>query len=296
MRLRSVELELPRRDAAAAFLLNTWGLVDAGRRGPTVFLRGTGDQPHILSLTEAPSPRVVAITFSGSDEELAALRGRIAAAGRPAPARVAAFDEPGGSGGCLIEGAEGQVFRVVTEGERAAIVADTDRPVRLAHVVLNALDRDACARFAQEVLGFRLSDRTRMMTFVRCNRKHHALVFAHAEAASLNHVAFEMADLDAVMRGVGRLRDLGLAPAWGPGRHGPGNNVFAYFIAPFGAVVEYTAEVLDVDDSYRARGAEDWRWPPNRIDHWGLSTKDTVRLAQAERTFAFAGAPRDRGA
>ena len=41
---------------------------------------------------------------------------------------------------------------------------------------------------------------------------------------------------------------------WGVGRHGPGNNVFAYFIGPVGIVVEYTAEVLQVDDSYVLRG------------------------------------------
>ena len=35
MRLRSVELELPRRDAAVEFLRDTWGLLDAGRRGGT---------------------------------------------------------------------------------------------------------------------------------------------------------------------------------------------------------------------------------------------------------------------
>jgi catechol 2,3-dioxygenase-like lactoylglutathione lyase family enzyme len=287
MRLRSVELELPRRDAAVDFLRDTWGLIDAGRHGATAFLRGTGDHPYLLSLAEAATPRARSITFAGSDGELGAIRSRLAAAGRPASALVAAFDEPGGQGGFFVEGAEGQIFRFVTEGARIAAVPDANRPVQLTHVVLNALDRDACARFTVEVLGFAVSDRTRHMTFVRCNRKHHALAFAHAEVGSLNHIAFEMADLDAVMRGVGRLRDLGFAPAWGPGRHGPGNNVFAYYIAPFDAVVEYTSEVLEVDDAYRVGEPEDWKWPPNRIDHWGLSTKDTARLGAAERTFRF---------
>ena len=53
MRLRSVELELPRRDAAVEFLRDTWGLLDAGRRGRTEFLRGAGDHPYLVSLTEA---------------------------------------------------------------------------------------------------------------------------------------------------------------------------------------------------------------------------------------------------
>jgi len=287
MRLRSVELELPRRDAAVEFLRDTWGLLDAGRRGRTAFLRGAGDHPYLMSLTEAAAPRAAAITFSGSEDEIGTVHARIATAGRPAPERVAAFDEPGAPGGFFVAGQEGQVFRFVADREPVAAIARPETPVQLTHVVLNSLDREACARFTADALGFAVSDRTRHMTFVRCNRKHHALAFAQADTASLNHVAVEMADLDAVMRGVGRLRDLGLPPAWGPGRHGPGNNVFAYFIAPFGAVVEYTAEVQEVDDTYRVGGPEDWKWPPNRIDHWGLSTKDSARLGAAECTFRF---------
>lgn len=287
MRLRSVELELPRREAAVEFLRDTWGLIDAGRRGPTAFLRGTGDHPYLIALTEAEAPRANTITFAGSEAELGAIRSRLAAAGRPAPEVVAAFDEPGSPGGFFVAGAERQRFRFVTDREPTAPIPDGDRPVQLTHVVLNARDREACARFTTDALGFSVSDRTRMMTFVRCNRKHHALAFAEAEIGSLHHIAFEMTGLDAVMRGVGRLRDLGLAPSWGPGRHGPGNNVFAYFIAPFDAVVEYTAEVLEVDDAYRVGGPEDWKWPPGRTDHWGVSSRDTERITAAERAYPW---------
>ena len=45
MRLRSVELEMPDRAAAAAFLQNPWGLLDAGTRGNTTYLR---DVPRTL--------------------------------------------------------------------------------------------------------------------------------------------------------------------------------------------------------------------------------------------------------
>jgi len=72
------------------------------------------------------------------------------------------------------------------------------------------------------------------MNFVRCDRVHHAIAYAQAGDSLLNHIAFEMTDIDAVMRGIGRLKDAGFETFWGPGRHGPGNNVFAYFVAPFG--------------------------------------------------------------
>jgi 2,3-dihydroxy-p-cumate/2,3-dihydroxybenzoate 3,4-dioxygenase len=153
--------------------------------------------------------------------------------------------------------------------------------------VMNSADAEATADFAEAVLGFKVSDRTKGMVFVRCNTSHHSMAFARAGFSSLNHIAFEMADLDSVMRGIGRLRDHGAAPAWGPGRHGPGDNAFAYFIAPFGAVVEFSTAVETVPDDYKVGAPEDWTWPENRIDQWGVSNKDIAALGAAERTFRY---------
>ncbi|HEY6242017.1 MAG TPA: VOC family protein [Burkholderiales bacterium] len=287
MRLRSVELEVPDRDSAVRFFRDTWGLLEAGARNGTSYLRGTEDIPYIVSLAEAPEPAVAAVTFSGSRPELDKIRRRAAAAGASlSPLRD--FDEPGGGTGYFLEGPEGHVFRFVTEKKRVKkLRPDRGRPLQVTHVVLNAKDRDACTRFATGVLGFRLSDRTGFMNFVRCDRVHHAIAYAKSGNSLLNHIAFEMTDVDAVMRGIGRLKDAGYETFWGPGRHGPGNNVFAYFVAPFGAAVEYTAEVQRVSGSYKAGTPEDWKWPPNRIDHWGVSTRNSEALSQAERKFPF---------
>ena len=70
-----------------------------------------------------------------------------------------------------------------------------------------------------------------------------------SDANTLNHIAFVMPDLDAVMRGAGRMSDAGWPIEWGVGRHGPGNNVFSYFVGPDDFVIEYTADVLQVDDA-----------------------------------------------
>ena len=117
--------------------------------------------------------------------------------------------------------------------------------------MLNSADQDASERFAVEKLGFIVSDRTAHMRFLRCNRKHHCVAYAKSALPSLNHIAFEMKDVDAVMRGIARMREAGYEAVWGPGRHGPGNNVFGYFIAPYGGVIEYTAEVSEVGDDYK---------------------------------------------
>jgi 2,3-dihydroxy-p-cumate/2,3-dihydroxybenzoate 3,4-dioxygenase len=276
MRLRSVELELPDAARAAEFLGGVWGLVPAGESGGTQFFRGSGDHPYILSITQASSPAVAAITFSGTAEEI----GRI---GKP----NASFDVPGGGKGLEIRGPEAQNYRFIVETAATQRLADKDKPIQLTHAVLNSADQEACERFAVEKLGFQVSDRTAHMRFVRCSRKHHALAYAKSDLGSLNHIAFEMQGVDAVMRGIGRLRDAGFDCVWGPGRHGPGNNVFGYFIAPWGGVVEYTAEVSEVGPDYKVGTPEDWKWPPGRIDHWGVSKKDTARTGPAEKVLRF---------
>jgi catechol 2,3-dioxygenase-like lactoylglutathione lyase family enzyme len=203
MRLRSVELAIPDVAAASAFLEGVWGVLPAGSSGATRFWRGTGDHPYIVSLTEASAPAVTAITFSGED---------IDRLGKP----DRTFDVPGGGRGFEITGPEAQRYRFIAETSRPVSRADRDRPVQLTHAVLNSADVEACERFAVEKLGFKVSDRTGHMRFVRCNRKHHALAYAKSDLASLNHIAFEMRDMDAVMRGIGCATPVRCV--WGPGR------------------------------------------------------------------------------
>ena len=51
------------------------------------------------------------------------------------------------------------------------------------------------------------------------------------------------------MRGAGRMKQQGFNVEWGVGRHGPGDNIFSYFIEPNGFVTEYTAEVEQIDEA-----------------------------------------------
>jgi 2,3-dihydroxy-p-cumate/2,3-dihydroxybenzoate 3,4-dioxygenase len=288
MRLRSVELRVPQSGAAAQFLETVWGLFPAGsaKSGGTRFFRGTGDHPYILSLTEAKAPGVAAITLAGSPQEIAQAEARASRA-KAQLKRVSQFDVPGGGEGIVVPGPEGQIYQLIAETGRPSPLQARDKPIQITHAVINTASREESERFAVEVLGFKVSDRTKHMTFVRCNEKHHSLAFAHAELPSLNHIAFEMENLEAVMRGIGRMRDAGFKSVWGPGRHGPGNNVFGYFIAPFGAIIEYTSEISVVDDSYKVGGPEDWKWPAGRIDQWGVSAKDVEKTSVAERAFRF---------
>ena len=285
MRLRSIELAMPNPAAAAQFLTGIWGMAPADVRGGTHYLRGSGSYPYLVALEESETSFVRSTTFVCSAERLAELSVSITARGLAA--KPVTSNDPGGGHGLIVELAEGELLRFLADTTEIEPATGHDLPVKLTHIVFNAVDAEASGTLAEDVLGFRVSDRTKGMVFVRCNEAHHSTAFARAGFSSLNHIAFEMEDLEAVMRGIGRLRDHHMTPAWGPGRHGPGDNAFAYFIAPFGAVVEFSTAVETVPDDYRTGAPEDWTWPEGRIDQWGMSDKDIASLRVAEESFRF---------
>ena len=291
MDLRSIELALSGAEQAHRWMIDVWGCADAGRIGETWYLRGSGSHPYLMALADNADRFVRSTTFVCSPDRLEQVAQAAAAHGLAAAPCTAS--DPGGGSGIVVELAEGEILRFLTGAQTVAPIAGHARasrrvmPVKLTHVVFNAADAEASGTLAEQVLGFTVSDRTRGMVFVRCNTSHHSTAFARSGFSSLNHVAFEMDDLDAVMRGIGNMRDHGFAPAWGPGRHGPGDNVYAYYIAPFGPVIEYSTAVEKVPDDYRAGAPDDWTWPERRIDQWGISDKDLNALRVAEETFRF---------
>jgi 2,3-dihydroxy-p-cumate/2,3-dihydroxybenzoate 3,4-dioxygenase len=285
VKLRSIELNLPQIDAAAAFLTDTWGAMEAERSPQAIYVRGSGVCPYLVGLFEHPERSVRSLTFTCDGSEFEQLKSRIEVSGRPY--HEVSSTDPGGGYGLEVELPEGEIFRFLVGSTSVPRIEGKDLPHQLTHVVLSATDAEASGQFTEQVLGFKVSDRTKGMVFVRCNRTHHSIAFARAGYSSLNHIAFEMQDIEAVMRGIGRLRDERMTPVWGPGRHGPGNNVFAYFIAPFGAVVEFSTATIEVQEDYRTGTPEDWTWPPNRIDQWGISDKDVKTIVQAEKNFRF---------
>jgi len=92
---------------------------------------------------------------------------------------------------------------------------------KLGHVVLNVRDVERSARFYTEALGFEISDvyPEEMvpggMVFLRCNPDHHGVALVgslqvQAGNTDLNHLAFEVATLDEVVRAHRHLRRHGV--------------------------------------------------------------------------------------
>ena len=287
--LRSVDLDTPDLARSEAFYTSVWGLDLVTRQDGVSYLRASGTDHHVVALRAGDSPALRAVTFRlDSDAQFETIAAACREHGATLLSGPAANPGPDGGTVMTIRSPDGSALRFVHGDAQHAAQPDGTRPVRLAHVNINSTDVDSLAGFYQRALGFRLTDRSKAMAFVRCNADHHAIVIAEAPVNGLNHVAFLMPDLESVMRGSGRMIDDGHPIAWGVGRHGPGDTGFAYFIDPLGIVIEYTAEVLQVDYDYVVRGPSEWRWPPGRTDHWGIASPkaDHVKAAQLAVPFA----------
>ncbi|MCZ8294197.1 MAG: VOC family protein [Hylemonella sp.] len=288
--LRSVALNVPDLQEAEKFYTQVWHLSVAARTADALYLRGTGADHHLLALHQAPgAARIRNVTLRArSRAALDEVAQAVVGAGGRVLEAASPVQEPGGGTAVTVADPDGRIFRLVHGDALHADAHETkDRPVRLAHAVLNSHDVEATRAFMEQVFDFSLSDRTRIMAFMRCSDDHHSIALGDTDNDALNHIAFLMPDLESVMRGGGRMKDAGYGIEWGPGRHGPGDNAFNYFVGPFDVVIEYTAEVEQIDDSYQAGQPSDWTWPPGRVDQWGISQPPSARLKQAQKAIVF---------
>jgi catechol 2,3-dioxygenase-like lactoylglutathione lyase family enzyme len=151
----------------------------------------------------------------------------------------------------------------------------------VCHLVLNTPDIDRIAKFYTGVLGFRISDWSgQQMVFLRTDSKHHNISFNVAPHASVNHVAYLVSGIDQIMMGITNLRKHGFDPVWGPGRHGPGNNIFCYYEDPIGYVTEYTSDIDYITDD-AAHQPKVWPRAPESMDRWGVAAPPTPELRAA---------------
>jgi catechol 2,3-dioxygenase len=217
-----------------------------------------------------------------------ALHRRVQDAGAPQVDAPAESAGPGGGYGFGFQDPDGRVIRVIAGDAQHADAGNLpDHPQKITHLVLNTPRQEEAAAFWVRALGFEISDRS-LLTFIRCNADHHTIAFHPGDTSTLHHIAFEMDSIDAVMRGAGRMRDAGYPIEWGLGRHGPGNNVFAYFVGPYDFVIEYTAEIEQVDANYRVREPREWAYPPGHTDLWGATAPPSERMKTAQKKIGFA--------
>jgi catechol 2,3-dioxygenase-like lactoylglutathione lyase family enzyme len=283
--VRSIELGVRDLHKSAEFYSKVWALEEIGAEGDSIRFRATGGEHHVLTIRERPKPALLGVHFSASDRGVVdALCAKAKGYGVDGVGQVGPLPASAGGGyGFSFRTPDGLPMSIASDIEQHPDVAlDRSRPTKISHVVLNSARTDDQVPFFIDVLGFKLSDSTQMMEFLRCSADHHSIAIFRNNGPSLNHVAYELPNIDGLMRGTGRLMENGFDIAWGVGRHGPGSNVFSYFIEPNGFVAEYTTELDQIDDATHVpQDADYWRKVMPKPDRWGTAGAPSNRMRAA---------------
>lgn len=159
---------------------------------------------------------------------------------------------------------------VERQGESAA---DTGRrPIKFQHTTIGTADVERMVSFFVDVIGFRISDQLEdgRFAWLRSNRDHHTLAVVNVgRAGVLDHYSYDLAEWEDFKAWCDRLTDAGVDVTWGPGRHGPGNNLFIFFDDPAGTHVELSAEMEKFHDDRVTYVPRLWKPIPNSVNLWG---------------------------
>jgi catechol 2,3-dioxygenase-like lactoylglutathione lyase family enzyme len=248
-------------------------MVRAERTPTALYMRGT-DRPHHIHVTEKGEPGFVGLAYHAADED--DLR-RVAKA--PGASALEEIDEPGGGTRVRLREPNGYQIEVVhgmatldpvpvqrdpmnTGPEplrRAGVLMRLPKspaPIkRIGHGVMGSPRVRETVQWFRETLGFigsddvYVDDKDNIIgSFNRCDRgdeyvDHHAFFCVRNARAGLNHLSFEVPDVDAVFKDHEYLMRLGkYEHMWGVGRHLLGSQVYDYWADPWGRVHERWAD------------------------------------------------------
>lgn len=145
-------------------------------------------------------------------------------------------------------------------------------PARLQHIVIASREPDRIVAFFTDVLGFQLSDNVVdgegeiRTSFLRCSEEHHSFAVFKAPENRLDHHCYEAVEWNAIRDWADHMAAERILLQWGPGRHGPGNNLFMFIHDLDGNWLEISAE-LEIVASDRPVGV--WPHEERSLNLWG---------------------------
>lgn len=141
----------------------------------------------------------------------------------------------------------------------------------LQHLTLASKNPEAIEAFYVDKLGFLTSDYARddkgttLAVWTRSNHEHHTLACFRRSYQGIDHFSFEAADWSVIKDWCDRMGARRIPIVWGPGRHGPGNNLFIFIEDPDKNWIEISAELEVVYD----RPSKTWPAEDYTLNQWG---------------------------
>ena len=141
----------------------------------------------------------------------------------------------------------------------------------LQHITFTSKNLDNFVQFYVNKLGFKISDKVynkmgKLTTcFMRSNQEHHTIACFLSNKAGLDHFSFESGTWESIKNWCDHFSKHNIQLIWGPGRHGPGNNLFAFIEDLDGNKIEISAELELIHD----RQIKKWPHEPRTLNLWG---------------------------
>ncbi|MCQ4159037.1 VOC family protein [Roseomonas sp. GC11] len=123
-------------------------------------------------------------------------------------------------------------------------------PNRMDHINVMSPDPVATRRQLEAIGGLKLSERLvddSLSWMYGGNRQHHILGLVKG-VVGLHHYSFEFLEFNQYLRLGDTLDRFGKQMVWGPGRHRPGDNTYAYYTDSSGAMIECASAMAVIAD------------------------------------------------
>ncbi len=161
---------------------------------------------------------------------------------------------------------------MLTFGRPSDGAGTSDRlPGRLQHAVKGSPNLEQVIAFWQ-TLGFVLSDEVKddkgqlTAAFVRSDEEHHSLASFRTKDPRFDHFSMETRCWNDIRDWADHFGSMRVNLGWGPGRHGPGNNLFFMLADPDGNMMEWSSEIELMPRDMPAR---QWPHEEHTLNLWG---------------------------
>lgn len=141
----------------------------------------------------------------------------------------------------------------------------------LQHLTFATQNLDGFVDFYVNKMGFALSDRvvhddgSLATAFTTTNHEHHTIACFKSDRTGVDHHSYEAGSMEQIKQFCDRFAENDVLLTWGPGRHGPGNNLFVFYTDPDGNWIEISGELENIYD----RDVIDWPQHPRTLNKWG---------------------------
>src|SRR6185295_15698863 len=233
-RIAHAGFETPDLERLTDYYVNVIGFQVTSKEKDAVYLASVLD--HSVVLRKGSAARCARIAFQiAPGDDLDAFEKQLSGHGlktarkrdpEPGIPEIVSFEDPKGT---VLE-----VFREAAPAKTSPVTKGI-APFKLGHVAFNVVDVKKITSFYCDVLGFRVSDWfADFFSFLRCGPDHHTINLLDSKQVRMNHIAFELRDWSHLQSACDFLAANKYVLIWGPGRHGPGHNLFCYHKNPDG--------------------------------------------------------------